>query len=48
MHGAICELLDGGDFASAYDKLLHDIKPKLTGLKTDENGVPWGTPWGTP
>jgi hypothetical protein len=25
-----------------YDKILHDIKPKLTGLKTDENEDPWG------
>ncbi len=27
--------------------MLHDIKPKLTGLKTDENEVPWGNlgPW---
>ena len=34
----------------AYDKLLHDIKPKLTGLKTDENEEEWGNgvcnnPW---
>ena len=38
------------DYSSAYDKVLHDIKPKLTGLKTDENEVSWGTgvfkkPW---
>jgi uncharacterized repeat protein (TIGR01451 family) len=33
----ICEL-----FEDAYDKLLHDIKPKLTGLKEDENEAPWG------
>jgi len=46
----ICALLDDGNYASAYDMLLHDIKPKLTGLKTDENGKPWGNgvfrhPW---
>ncbi|MGB5912593.1 MAG: hypothetical protein WBH31_15480 [Promethearchaeia archaeon] len=29
------------NFEEAYDKLLHDIKPKLTGLKTDENEEPW-------
>jgi len=33
-----------------YEDLLHDIKPKLTGLKTDENEEPWGNgvfkkPW---
>ena len=33
-----------------YNKLLHDIKPRLTGLKTDENENPWGNgvfinPW---
>ncbi len=26
----------------AYNKTLHDIKPKLTALKTDENEEPWG------
>jgi len=25
----------------AYDELLHDIKPKLTGLKTTEKELPW-------
>lgn len=39
-------------FEDAYDKLLHDIKPKLTGLKTDETETPWGNgvfnnPWVT-
>ncbi|MBY9021778.1 MAG: hypothetical protein KGD67_12040, partial [Candidatus Lokiarchaeota archaeon] len=34
----------------AYDKLLHDIKPKLTGLKENEYGNSWGNglfknPW---
>ncbi len=37
-------------FEDAYHKLLHDIKPKLTGLKTDENENPFGnglfkSPW---
>ncbi|MFX1536089.1 MAG: hypothetical protein ACFFDI_17880 [Promethearchaeota archaeon] len=44
------ELLSCNDFANAYDKLLHDIKPKLTGLKTNEHEEPWGNgvfnnPW---
>jgi archaellum component FlaG (FlaF/FlaG flagellin family) len=44
------DLIDQGDFENAYDKLLHDIKPKLTGLKTDEHEEPWGNgvynqPW---
>nr|MDO8110286.1 hypothetical protein [Candidatus Sigynarchaeota archaeon] len=30
------------NYNQAYEKLLHDIKPKLTGLKTDENENPWG------
>ena len=34
----------------AYNKLLHDLKPKLTGLKTDETEHIWGNgvfknPW---
>ena len=32
------ELVLNEEFVDAYDKLLHDIKPKLTGLKEDENG----------
>ncbi len=28
-------------YEDAYNKLLHDIKPKLTGLKTDEEETPW-------
>ena len=44
------DLISENDFEEAYDKLLHDIKPKLTGLKTDENENPWGNgvfknPW---
>ena len=43
------QVLDGR-FSDAYDKILHDIKPKLTGLKSDENEAPWATrglkqPW---
>jgi len=30
------------EFEEAYDKLLHDIKPLLTGLKTDEDGIDFG------
>ena len=46
------ELINEENFEKAYDKLLHDIKPKLTGLKTDENEEPWGNgvhkqPWVT-
>ena len=36
------ELVLSDLFEDAYDKLLHDIKPLLTGLKTDENNVDWG------
>ena len=36
------ELIDMENFEDAYDKLLHEIKPKLTGLKTDENELSWG------
>lgn len=35
------DLIEEEDYADAYDKMLHDIKPKLTGLKTDENEEPW-------
>ncbi|MFX0022436.1 MAG: hypothetical protein ACFE9S_08910 [Candidatus Hermodarchaeota archaeon] len=43
-------LIDEENFEDAYDKLLHDIKPKLTGLKKDEHGIAWGNgvhvqPW---
>ena len=34
-------LVVAGNYAEAYDKLLHDVKPKLIGLKTDENEIPW-------
>jgi PKD repeat protein len=38
------------NYLEAYDKLLHDLKPKLTGLKTDEHEQLWGSgvfnnPW---
>lgn len=36
------ELVLSDLFEAAYDKLLHDIKPLLTGLKTDENNIDWG------
>jgi len=44
------DMVCSDDFEGAYDKLLHDIKPKLTGLKTDENEEEWGNgtfnnPW---
>ena len=44
------DLISSNNLEDAYDKLLHDIKPKLTGLKTDENEEPWGNgefknPW---
>ena len=40
------------DYSSADDKVLHDLKPKLTGLKTDEDEISWGNgvfkkPWVT-
>ncbi len=46
----IRNLVLAGDYSTAYDQLLHDIKPKLTGLKTDEDEIPWGNgvfnnPW---
>jgi len=42
--------LEFDDLEEVYEDLLHDIKPKLTGLKTDENEEPWGNgvfkkPW---
>ncbi len=45
-------LLGAGDYDCAYAKLLRDIKPKLTGLMTDENETAWGhgapcRPWVT-
>ncbi len=36
------QLIEEENFKEAYNKLLHDIKPKLTGLKQDEHGIPWG------
>ncbi len=50
--GDVRSLVEEGHCADAYDLLLHDIKPKLTGLKTDEDEVPWGNgverqPWVT-
>ncbi len=42
--------INGLNLEDLYDKVLHDIKPKLTGLKTDENEDAWGNgvynnPW---
>ena len=34
-------LVLGGYLEEAYDKLRRDIKPKLTGLKADENDMEW-------
>ena len=36
------QLIIEENFEEAYNKLLHDIKPKLTGLKQNEHGEPWG------
>ena len=46
------QLIIEENFEEAYDKLLHDIKPKLTGLKQNEHGELWGNgvykkPWVT-
>ena len=44
------EFISSNDFEDAYNKIFHDIKPKLTGLKTDEYENLWGNgvfnnPW---
>jgi len=44
------DLFKSDKFDCAFKKLLHDIKPKLTGLKTDQNEEPWANgvfnnPW---
>lgn len=46
----VLNLYEEGLISEAYDKFLHDIKPKLTGLKEDENGELYGNgvfkkPW---
>lgn len=41
---ALINIMSGGcpaHYEDAYNKLLRDIKPKLTGLKTDEEETPW-------
>ncbi len=43
-------LCQNEEYNQCYDKILHDIKPKLTGLKVDEEGNPFGNgifknPW---
>ncbi|MFX1286405.1 MAG: hypothetical protein ACFFB5_22410 [Promethearchaeota archaeon] len=35
------QLILDENFEEAYEKFLHDIKPKLTGLKTDNNEESW-------
>lgn len=44
---ALCQ---NGEYLECYDKVLQDIKPKLTGLKVDEIGNTFGNgifknPW---
>jgi len=44
------DMVSLNNLEGAYNKLLHAIKPKLTGLKTDENEDLWGNgefknPW---
>ncbi len=46
------ELIALEQYTRAYNVLLHDVKPKLTGLKTTEDEVAWGCgtyrkPWVT-
>ncbi len=46
----VSTLATNGNYLGAYGKLLHDIKPKLTSKKVDENGYIWGNgvfnnPW---
>ena len=46
----LIQMVSTDEFCDAYDKLLHDIKPKLTGLKTNELEESWGNrvfvnPW---
>lgn len=36
---ALCE---AEEYEEIYDKILHDVKPKLTGLKEDDDGTPYG------
>ncbi len=42
---ALRALVEEENLEEAYDKLLFDIKLKLTGLKTDENEEPWSADW---
>lgn len=46
----IIEAVLSEEYEAAYEAILRDLKPKLTGLKTDENEIPWGNgtfknPW---
>ena len=36
------ELISQWNFEEAYSKMLHEFKPKLSALKTDENEESWG------
>lgn len=38
----LINLVNTSEYRTTYDTLVHDLKPKLTGLKTDENELPWG------
>lgn len=40
----VIALKEAGKYMEAYNKLLHDIKPKLTGVKVDELGNSFGKP----
>jgi len=47
---ALKDLVSDDNLEDAYNKLFHEIIPKLTGLKTDENEETWGNgvfknPW---
>jgi hypothetical protein len=39
---ACINAVETGNFNGAYNDLLHDIKPKLSGVKADENNECWG------
>ncbi|MDD1778335.1 MAG: right-handed parallel beta-helix repeat-containing protein, partial [Candidatus Helarchaeota archaeon] len=46
----ILDLVEATNYSELYDSILHDLKPKLTGLKTNENEIPWANgifnnPW---
>ncbi len=48
--GILRALIEAGKYAEGYYQLFHRIKPMLTGLRTNEDEVPWGdgifaNPW---